>query len=352
MLTLKISDEARNDSLTAEIVSNFTTRLSHFTSRYGPKWDKDSLLLEHFHGRFLKSCPGTGADYFCCGYHVLNNALNCTFGCDYCILQAYLEGPRLVFYTNWEEMKSQLLAKSVTDPDQKFRIGTGELSDSLYLDPITHFSKRIVPFIARQRNMILELKTKSNYINNLIDLNHQGRTVIAWSLAPDDLIERHEPWAPSLGDRLQAAAKVSEWGYPIAFHFDPVINYPDWRRGYGDVVERLIATIDMSNIVWISLGAFRFTKKLAQVMNHDKRKSELLQNEFIYCPDGKYRYFWKIRAEMLHFIASGILNNSPDTCLYLCMESAKLWKESLGWVPSNDDEIGRKLDESIFSRLE
>lgn len=350
MLDLKISKESEKDAMTGEISAHFNARLRLFVQKYNPDWPHRTLVLEQFQGKFLKPCPCTGGEYYCCGYNVLNNALNCTFGCDYCILQAYLEEPRLVFYTNWEEMQEQLEQTALLFPKRKYRIGTGELSDSLYLDPITHFSRAIVPFFGLQKNMIVELKSKSPYIDNLEELDHRGHSVIAWSLAPEYVIKRHEVWASSLEQRLQAAKQVTQWGYPVAFHFDPIINYHDWKSGYASVVDELFSAVDPANIVWISLGAFRFTKKLAQIMTQDKRKASLLHQEFILCPDGKYRYFWKIRAEMFHFIASRIREYAPDVLLYLCMESKKLWKEGLGWVPHSNEQISDMLDNAVFSR--
>ena len=53
---------------------------------------KTTLLLAVQKGPFWRACPGT-RDYICCGYQVLQVALNCPFDCTYCILQSYVNVP-------------------------------------------------------------------------------------------------------------------------------------------------------------------------------------------------------------------------------------------------------------------
>ena len=70
--------------------------------------------------------------------------------CVYCILQAYLNNPWLSFFVNIEDLFVELEVALGREPERFFRIGTGEFTDSLALDSLTHLSPRLVRFIADQ----------------------------------------------------------------------------------------------------------------------------------------------------------------------------------------------------------
>jgi len=306
------------------------------------------ITFERFKGNFIKRCPGTNAPYLCCGYHVLNLSLNCSLGCDYCILQAYLDSPKYTVYTNWDTVRDELYQLVQSHPKQRFRIGTGELTDSLVLDPAIGLTSFLVPLFADCPRVCLELKTKTDAIAGLQHLGHKQKTVVSWSLSPDYLIHKHERNTASLDSRLQAARTVGDWGYPLGFHLDPIIHYPDWHRDYQKLIQKLFATIDPGRITWISLGTFRYLPKLETIIRPNKRKRALLLDEFIVCPDGKYRYFWPLRVEILSEISGFIRQAAPDVFLYLCMESPKVWEKTLGWTPRNMAELSKKLDQRVF----
>jgi len=69
--------------------------------------------------------------------------------CSYCILQWYLNNPMMVVYVNIDDLLAELDDFSQKNPNNFFRIGTGELTDSLTLEPITQCSAlcdNFVPF--------------------------------------------------------------------------------------------------------------------------------------------------------------------------------------------------------------
>ena len=111
------------------------------------------------------------------------------------------------------------------------RIGTGEFTDSLMLDHVTGYSKKLVEYFS-SKNLVLELKTKSTNIQNLYNLKHNQRTVIAWSLNPKNIINKEESASASLKERLESARICQQHGYPVAFHFDPIIYTANWEKQY------------------------------------------------------------------------------------------------------------------------
>ncbi|MEE8398076.1 MAG: DNA photolyase, partial [Desulfobacterales bacterium] len=162
---------------------------------------KGILYLTRNKGAFVKKCPGT-RDYTCCGYQILHIGTFCTMDCAYCILQTYFHPPVLRHYVNYEEMF--LALDDVFSQETVSRIGTGEFTDSLIWEPWTNLSSLLVPAFGQQSRALLELKTKTTAIDALKDLHHNGKTILAWSLNTEAVIQHEERRTASLTARLRA----------------------------------------------------------------------------------------------------------------------------------------------------
>ena len=309
----------------------------------------DTLVLTHHLGKFLKPCQGAGAE-MCCNYYVAGYAWNCAFDCTYCVLQGYLTDPALVIATNIDDYLREIGGELDRSPGKIFRIGTGELTDSLATDAVTHYSKRLVPFFARLPNGILELKTKSIEIANLEGLDHGGHTVISWSLNSHRVRASEESRAATIAERLAAAAQVAKWGYRLGFHFDPLVCYPGWEEEYREIVRELFATVEPSNIAWISLGALRFTPRLGEIIRQRHPKSRLPYGEFVPGHHGKLRYFRPVREEMYRRLRSWIHAMAPDVFVYLCMENRLCWERSGDNSPRDKEHLSDLLDACMMPR--
>jgi spore photoproduct lyase len=307
---------------------------------------KRILYLTRHQGQVLKSCQGMCAQVSCCLYYVVDFACNCPLDCSYCLLQDYLNNPLIRIYTNTEEMLEELEAQLMRRPNRMLRVGTGELTDSLALDRYTDLSRELVALFARQPNAVLELKTKTTEIGNLIGLNHRGRTVISWSLNTPRMIAGEEAGASPLEERLQAARQCSDWGYPVGFHFDPLVWYPGWETEYQETVEKLFEVMGDGRIVWISLGAFRGPSGLLEMVRERFPNSQLPLGELVSGVDGKMRYFRPLRVELFRKMAGWIRAIRPRQTVYLCMESQRVWEQVFGYRATTS-EVGRLLDSAI-----
>lgn len=310
---------------------------------------KQHLFLSMNKGRFFKACPGT-REYRCCNYYVLNTGMNCPIDCVYCILQAYLNNPWLSYYVNVDQMTAEIGTALSDNPDRKFRIGTGEFTDSLAIDRLTGLSRKLVSYIATCPNAVLELKTKSGMIDNLADLDHQGRTIIAWSLNSSEIMQKEELRSATFQERLAAARQCVEWGYKLAFHFDPIIVHDGWEKGYAETIDALYRLIPAAAIAWISLGALRFLPKLKDIATHRFPGSQIYYQEFVDGLDGKSRYFRFNRVKLYQHIYQELRKHAADsTCIYFCMESDEIWREVMGFIPEERGGISAMLDTSVFS---
>ncbi|MEJ2656443.1 MAG: DNA photolyase [Desulfobacterales bacterium] len=316
---------------------------SMLTSENPVEKGKTTLFLTRNKGAFIKECPGTRS-YTCCGYQILHVGTFCTMDCSYCILQTYFHPPVLQYFVNHGDLKIELdrlfLKKTLT------RIGTGEFTDSMIWDNWTDLSHLLVNRFSKQSKAVLELKTKTAAVNSLKALCHNRKTIVSWSLNTSRVIKTEERHTASLSARLRAASNCERWGYPLGFHFDPLILYDGCEEEYLHVVKQLFGHVSPENIVWISLGTFRFMPALKSVIQKRFPSSKIIYGEFISGLDGKMRYFKPLRIDLYRKVVSFIREHAPDVTIYLCMEDDEVWQKSLGFVPSDYGGLPRILDES------
>ena len=307
---------------------------------------KDTMHLVSYQGEFLKPCPGT-KEYICCGYQILNVGTNCPLDCSYCILQAYFNRPNLRVHVNLEEQLGQVFEAIDSEPDKIFRVGTGEFTDSLALDPITRWSEMILKGFSKRKNAVLELKTKTANTAGLLGSKYRDRIIVSWSLNSPFISRREEHGAVSLTRRLECARECQSEGFTIGFHFDPLIQHRDWMDEYRKTVDLMDRYIEPEGIIWMSLGSFRFMPALKPIIRRRHPETSVLDGEFVLGLDGKMRYFKPIRMELYAFLKELLHQWHPDLGLYLCMESNEVWQESMGWRPETSEGLRNYLDERV-----
>jgi len=307
---------------------------------------KRILVLNRNRGRFLKACPGT-SHYHCCSCQILHMGSFCTMDCSYCILQTYFHPPVLQLFVNFDDLMEEL--EPLKEKKTVTRIGTGEFTDSLIWEPVTDLNRNwLIPWFANQDKAVLELKTKTVNIQKLLPLTHNGKTIIAWSLNTPQVITTQERGTASLKARLKAARDCQKAGYPVAFHFDPLVIYEKCANDYTAVVEALRRQVDMSAVVWVSLGAFRFMPALIKVIERRFPASKIPYGEFIGGLDGKMRYFKPLRISLYQQMIESFRQYAPDTLLYYCMEDDEVWRKTIGFTPAEKGGIARMLDQSAI----
>lgn len=369
--TLYVSEESRNDEATKRILGRLGgARIVSFSGNDGAdiascpealacqrdnslsrivELSKRQLVLKHYTGEWVKRCPGTPG-HVCCNLWVVHPAEGCLMDCSYCFLQSYLvKSPAGKLYTNVGDMLSAIEQKARSEPNRMFRICTGELTDSLVWDPITDLSLELVPLFSRLPNMLLELKTKTNYVEHLLALEgkHAGRTVVSWSVNPQVIIDTDELKTASLKERIDAASAVAQAGYRVGFHFDPLIWYAGWEDGYREVVSAIFSQIAPKFIAWISISTLRFPPTMRGLIQERFPSSPVSYGEHFLAKDGKLRYFQPMRFQMIRFLWQELKAVDSMMPVYLCMESKAAWRSIAQCGPRAREEL-----EEVFSMSE
>ncbi len=193
---------------------------------------KSLLYITNNKGAKIRACPGT-SHYTCCDYTILHTGTFCTMDCAYCILQAYFHPPVLQYFSGLNQIKSELA--HLFSQNKIFRIGTGEYTDSLIWEPFTPSPRFLVNTFAEQSSSLLELKTKTANVESLLDLDHNqklcwpGRSTHRKSFSRKK--RHHTAENPS-----KTAGRCEAKGYPLSFHFDPLVLYDGCERAYAQVI--------------------------------------------------------------------------------------------------------------------
>jgi spore photoproduct lyase len=311
---------------------------------------KRIMRLMNHKGAFVKPCPGT-PEYVCCGLQILHIGQGCPMDCRYCALQTYFNRPVLEVFVNVEDLLGALRTHLSNDPDRFHRFCTGEFTDSLALETVTGTASRLVEFFSGCSNACLEIKTKTDSIATLLDLDPEGRAILSFSVNRQDISRTEELRAAPLSKRLAAAALAARRGYRIGFHFDPIIPMPGWEEAYSETIDKIYRLIDASTIVWISLGVLRFAPALKEVAAARFGPIHYFHDGFVRGLDGKRRLFVDRRIAVYRFLADRIRQHHPDATVYLCMESAHVWEQALGIKMDSDVDLTEYLDRAATSKL-
>lgn len=328
--------------------------LSQVKGRLSPQeFDRSKrlLYLAPFKGQFFKRCPGARPGLTCCNYFVLNLGLQCNMNCSYCYLQSFINSPVTKIYTNLHQALDELRQMGQTMRGSALRIGTGEVIDSLSLDPLTLYSHDLIEFFRDYPNWKLEFKTKSALVDQFIDVPHAANVIASWSINPQNIIEKEEHGTASLNERLEAASRCRDAGFPIAFHIDPMIYHADWKDSYAELVTQITRRFTPKDVPVMSVGTLRFQPEQRHMMRERFGMQSLVTSaEMFIGKDGKMRYDQTVRESMYRFLLKRFKDRDPSWNIFMCMESPETWIQSAGALPKNDEGLRQMFDHSVIRK--
>jgi spore photoproduct lyase len=125
-----------------------------------------------------------------------------------------------------------------------------------------------------------------------------------------------------------------------------MVIYDGCHEDYRRTVGQIFAHVSPENIVWISLGSFRFPPDLKPIIETRFADSKIVYGEFISGLDGKMRYFKPLRIDLYRRIVDAIRAHAPDVLIYFCMEDDAVWRKTFGFVPQERGGLPQMLDEA------
>ncbi|NIR47323.1 hypothetical protein GWO43_02460 [candidate division KSB1 bacterium] len=291
-------------------------------------------------------CPVASESTVCCNLHTIDAVENCAFGCSYCTIQTFYS-ERFVFDAEF----AQKLKAIKLDPNRFYHFGTGQSSDSLLWGNRNGNLDALCEFAAEHPNILLEFKTKSDNIRYFLDHDVPANIVCSWSLNTPTIIKSEEHFTASLEARLRAARQVADKGIGVAFHFHPMVYYQGWDRDYPEIASRLMRHFTPDEVLFISFGSITMIKPAVKKIRELGHATKTLQMEMVPDPHGKLTYPDEIKIKMFKSMYEALSPWHEHVFMYLCMEKASIWEQSLGYVYPKNEEFEQDFGAKTMIKL-
>jgi spore photoproduct lyase len=262
----------------------------------------------------------------------------CFYQCDWCYLKLTYRAnfPFITVRVEYDKILDQLRKKLSTSSDPII-FNSGELADSLALEHLTGAGRKFIPWLGSTTNGYLFMLTKSDNVDDILNLQHNQHTIIAWSMNNAAVSRKFEIGAPSFDRRLQAARRVQQAGYPLRIRLDPIVPFNGWQAAYAETVKNILEKVSPERI---TLGTLRFEDGFYKMRNSifssgPELPAFLEEMQPMFEPKtfpgksrpgiGKWSFSEAKRVEIFDFIIQEIRKYS-DCLIALCKESKEVWR--------------------------
>ena len=258
-----LRDHPRANSIVAKHSRARVIECSHYGEIFNRKGQNfrlqkqlPSLILANKNGHKIYPTPANHALDAKFNYY-FSHLLNCPFDCRYCFLQGKFSSANYVLFVNYEDFLEELLAVLAQHEDI-VHVFSGYDCDSLALEPVTGFAGWLIDHIPENERYLIELRTKSAQVRQIRRKQVNKSFLIAYSLAPQAIIDNFEHGTANLDERLAILGNLQSDGWPIGLRIDPLIDHYDWEQTYATFYEQIRQKLVLQDVHSITLGTMRF----------------------------------------------------------------------------------------------
>lgn len=206
----------------------------------------------------------------------------CIGHCHYCYLQTTMGSkPYIRTYVNLDDI-FEAASKYIKDRIPALtRFEASCTSDIVGIDHLTHTLKKAIEYFGQSEYGRLRFVTKFPYVDHLLDAKHNGRSRFRFSINDDYVIKNFEPGTSTLHERIEAACKVANAGYPIGFIIAPIYLHDGWKKGYEEMLKQLTTKLPYSvhNDITFEMIQHRFTKPAKRIIEKNYPMTKLTLEE-------------------------------------------------------------------------
>lgn len=287
---------------------------------YLHKRDSLNLFLAHKKGQLLKLAPDAYGQAGEPHYYFIH-AYNCIYECQYCYLQGYFNTPDIVLFVNHEEIIAEMQKTLDSHRGTQVWFHAGEFSDSLALTHLTGELELYHEFCSKNPRAIIELRTKSVNVKELLQLRPLKNFIVSFSLSPQKMGKAIDLKTPSTESRLKIMDELNKKGFTLAAHFDPIIYQDQFKSQYEELLKTMEELGLNQTLSYLSMGVVRFTKDVYREVERNYPDSPLHSTPMIKSFDNKVRYNHPMRMWMMNTVKELALKYGvPAQAIYFCME--------------------------------
>lgn len=206
-------------------------------------------------------------------YHT-SNILNCIYSCDYCYLQGMYPSANIVVFVNIEDFFDEV---DKLTQDRKIYLSISYETDLMAFEPFTGFLSMWIDYAKKNKNLTMEVRTKSANVNIFENIEIPDNVIFSWSLLPQPIISMYEKLTPSLDMRLRTIKKAVEKGLKVRISIEPIMYMENFEEIYKDFIDMLFNKVPHQNIYDVNIGTFRMVKEQA------KKIEKLRETSPIFC---------------------------------------------------------------------
>ena len=319
-MIIYIEKQAKNYNQTKYILDKFKNSTIIWIDNYKNLFDKkfsweieNCFIVAKLNSDAITDAPewyghNNQTSYF------FKTSLNCIYNCSYCFLKWAFKNDIPVYFVNYDDIKKQIVdkikcatslplgetewgltsendyeLKLKTDLEYKNKIWfySSDYSDILWMDNISGFLQEFVPFFEKEiplltkeglgEGSMMEIRTKSWNIKPILDLWFVPKnTEFAFSLNPQELIDKYEDKTSSLGSRIKAINILLDKWYKVWLRFLPLLPVKNYREIYTEFVKEISEKIDMKKISSTFVSWLLYTKSDYNVMLKKYPKLDIL----------------------------------------------------------------------------
>ncbi|MFC1718589.1 radical SAM protein [Candidatus Poribacteria bacterium] len=302
-----------------------------------------ALSAYHFlgNGHWTYRDSGSLKGGMCKSAYEIHSAWGCYHACDYCHVKNFLN-----IMLNLEEFVERLDKLVKRESWQKLYKYDNQ-TDTICLEPEYGASELLVNYFAGQDDKYLMLYTKSDNVDHLLDLDHNGHTIINWTVSCDTVAREIEKKAPTMKERIQAAARCQEAGYTVRFRFSPIVPIKDWQAENRQMIEVVFEhvrpdLITMDVLGWMSAEQIKDSMELS-LFDDEYRDlvEDMAQDGIRRVSDSVKQIFpHPARLRIYRFFIEEIRRVRGETPIAICMETEEMWREL-------SDELGMQRDDYV-----
>ena len=295
----------------------------------------------------LGSCPVASPKTRCCNLLTLDAVESCGFDCSYCSIQSFYNENKIGFDKNFASKLKNLKL----DPNKNYHIGTGQSSDSLMWGNKHGILEALFEFARQNKNVILELKTKSDNISYFLENDVPKNILCTWSINTPTIIKNEENLSSTLEQRIGSARKLADKGVLVGFHFHPIVVYENYLEEYKQTVNRLLENFKSEEVALVSLGTLTFIKPVIKKLRSRDFKSKILQMPLVDA-SGKQSYPLHVKEKMFKGVYEAFKPWHDKVYFYMCMEDESLWKKVFGYEYAHNDEMENDMINSYLQKIQ
>ncbi|GIV27202.1 MAG: deoxyribodipyrimidine photo-lyase [Bacteroidia bacterium] len=227
-------------------------------------------------------------------------AINCLFHCEYCYLQGMYNTPHLVLFLNNQDFINAI-QQFIHLNNEKIYLALSYDTDLLALEQYYPYCKEWIQFANNEPRLTIEIRTKSHQIDLLNTIQPNDNVILSFTLSPEEIQKKYEPFTPKLEQRIIAVKKAIDKGFRVMICIDPMIYSSSYQSIYSKFLDYLFEQVSPKHIHAVSIGVFRMNKDFFKRIKKNGNNSDIyyynyeIENKMVsYSPD--------IRREMIMFV--------------------------------------------------